>query len=261
MKFIFKNLVLPKYLSEIANFYSDKKFLYTDPIHFVYRFFDSKEKEFIGLLIALFSYGNVKAMFQFLESLLVYLSPNPLEKIRQFNFYSIDLFYRFQSKKDIHIIFEVFKEIVVEQERKSYLFFDLFNFDYQDINIYRYIDSFQESILKRIPKIFLTNGIKHYFTFSKKSVAKRYCLFFRWMVRDTFPDFGIYSFIDKRNLIYPLDTHIIKFAYENTIITKPYANRKNAILITNFFKAFKPSDPLYFDFYLTRDQMLQKIKK
>ncbi len=249
--------MIQEYLLNISKIYSDKKFIETDPIRFVYRFSDPKEKECIGLLVALFSYGNVKSLFRFLENLLYFLYPEPLQKIRTLNFRSLHLYYRFQSESDINIILEIFKEIIIENDKNSYLFFSLFELNHQDMNIYRYIDTFQAKILERIPKKFLTYGIKHYFTFSKKSVAKRYCLFFRWMVRNSFPDFGIYSFVDKKHLIYPLDTHILQFAYQNKIISKPLANRKNAIQITNFFKTFNPFDPLYFDFYLTRDLMLQ----
>ena len=44
--------------------------------------------------------------------------------------------------------------------------------------------------------------------------AKRLCMFLRWMVRNESPvDLGIWEhFIDKRNLIMPLDTHVMQQA-------------------------------------------------
>ncbi|MFN3603358.1 MAG: TIGR02757 family protein [Leptonema sp. (in: bacteria)] len=244
------------YLDFVCQYYHKIEYIQTDPLRYVYWFKTPKEKEFIGLLVALFSYGNRKAIFQFLDRLILNLYPNPLEKIQEINLNSLDLYYRFQSKKDIQLILEIFKEILMENSKNPYIFFNEFGFTKNKTDIFKSIDNFQNRMEQRIPKKFNTFGIKHYFTFSDQSLAKRYCLFFRWMVRDAFPDLRIYSFLDKKDLMYPVDVHILNFAYQFKIIQKKYSKRETAIKITNFFKNLNPSDPLYYDFYLTRDLML-----
>lgn len=249
---------IQEYLEFVSTYYFKPKYIQTDPIRYLYLFKNKKEIELMGLIVSLFSYGNRSSIFLFLDNLIQILLPNPLEKILELDIKKIKLYYRFQSKKDIQIILEIFREIVKENYKESYIFFKEFDLKTQKENIYEYIDIFQNRIQKRIPTKFISYGIKHYFTFSTKSVAKRYCLFFRWMVRDKFPDFGIYSFIQKKYLIYPVDVHILNFALKHQIISSKNIKRKEALMITNFFKKLNLEDPLYYDFFITRDLMLNK---
>lgn len=250
---------IQEYLNFISSYYAKPEYIQTDPIRYLYMFQDKKEIEFIGLLVSLFSYGNRNCIFLFLDNLIKILQPNPLEKIQEIDIKKINLYYRFQSKKDIQIILEIFKEIIKENYKESYIFLKEFDLETPKKNLYEYIDFFQNRIQKRIPKKFISYGIKHYFTFSNKSVAKRYCLFFRWLVREKFPDFGIYFFIQKKNLIYPVDVHIWNFALKNQIVHSKNIQRKEALIITDFFKKFNSEDPLYYDFFITRDLMLKKM--
>jgi uncharacterized protein (TIGR02757 family) len=77
------------------------------------------------------------------------------------------------------------------------------------------------------------------------------------MIRKDFPDLGIYDFFEPKILVYPIDTHILNFAYKNQIIKSKISSRKNALIITNYFCQFDPNDPVKYDFYITRELMLK----
>jgi uncharacterized protein (TIGR02757 family) len=251
--------MIKNYLDNLEKNYKNIKTIYTDPIKYVYQFQDSYNKELVGLMIALFSYGNIKAMFQFMDQFIDYLKPDPINKIMDFkDNYNINLYYRFQSKNDIKNIFMVFKELIINDPSQKYLFKIYYNFNNNFTNIYPLLDNFIENIKTFIPKKIRTDGITHYFCLrNKNSVLKRYCLFFRWMVRKNYPDFGLYNFLEPKMLIFPLDTHILHFAYTNHIISSKISSRKNAIKITDYFKQFCPEDPLKYDFYIIRDYTIK----
>ena len=53
----------------------------------------------------------------------------------------------------------------------------------------------------------------------KTNAMKRYCMYFRWMVRDSEPDFGIWKFFDKRDLFHPLKSTLDNvFLYLSSVI-------------------------------------------
>jgi len=79
---------------------------------------------------------------------------------------------------------------------------------------------------------------------------KRYCMYFRWMVRDSEPDFGIWDFFDKRNLWYPIDTHVAKVLKRWGILSDNLSNWLNVEKVTEYFGTIEPDDPLRFDYHL-----------
>ena len=84
------------------------------------------------------------------------------------------------------------------------------------------------------------------------SACKRICMFLRWMTRDNSPvDLGLWSrFIDRKTLIIPLDTHVLKQASELGLakITSPTMNaaKKLTAVLAEVF----PDDPVRGDFAL-----------
>ena len=77
-------------------------------------------------------------------------------------------------------------------------------------------------------------------------------MFLRWMVRNESPvDLGVWEhFIDKRNLIMPLDTHVMQQAQKLGFISTKTANMRTAIELTKQMRKIFPHDPLKGDFAL-----------
>lgn len=84
----------------------------------------------------------------------------------------------------------------------------------------------------------------------RTNALKRYCMYFRWMVRDSEPDFGIWDFFDKSNLCHPLDIHVARVLKRWGVLSDNSPNWYNVEKVTEYFRAVEPKDPLKFDYHL-----------
>ena len=84
------------------------------------------------------------------------------------------------------------------------------------------------------------------------SPYKRYNLFLRWMVRKDNIDIGLWTKIDKKDLIIPLDTHTFNICKKLNLLTRKTYDLKSAILITDKLKEFSKRDPIKYDFAIYR---------
>jgi uncharacterized protein (TIGR02757 family) len=77
-------------------------------------------------------------------------------------------------------------------------------------------------------------------------------MFLRWMVRDNSPvDLGLWSsFVDKRTLIMPMDTHVVSEAVKLNLLTSRCASMNAARRLTEAMREVFPTDPLKGDFAL-----------
>lgn len=86
----------------------------------------------------------------------------------------------------------------------------------------------------------------------KTSAAKRLCMFLRWMVRQNSPvDTGLWSWAQPKNLIIPLDTHVLQESI-NMGLLPPAAvpSLKTALTLTTELREIWPDDPCKGDFAL-----------
>lgn len=93
---------------------------------------------------------------------------------------------------------------------------------------------------------------KHIPTPLRQSACKRICMFLRWMVRNDKKgvDFGIWKQIDPKDLIIPLDLHVIRTANKFNLIDSEKSNWNNAEIITREMSKLDASDPVKYDFAL-----------
>lgn len=83
------------------------------------------------------------------------------------------------------------------------------------------------------------------------SSCKRLCMFLRWMARDDSPvDLGLWPFIDKRSLLIPLDTHVLREATRLGLVSGKSATMRTVIRLTDELRQVFPADPLRGDFAL-----------
>ena len=200
--------------------------------------------EYIALIAALFAYGNVKAILNFLNSI-------------NFNFFKTgkiptNLYYRFQNKKDVY---EFLKTLYFM--RNEYSLNEVFLKGYRkEENV---IDGLRE-IIQLIYKINPYNSKGYEFLIGKippnktKGVSpyKRWNMFLRWMVRDSDIDLGLWEGIEKKDLIIPLDTHTHKVSLNLGLLNRKTYDLQAAIELTEKLKEFDKNDPLKYDFALYR---------
>ena len=76
-------------------------------------------------------------------------------------------------------------------------------------------------------------------------------MFLRWMVRDNSAvDLGLWSEIDKRTLIIPMDTHVMQQAVILGLLNNKTASMKAAQKLSSKMAEFFPDDPIKGDFAL-----------
>ena len=215
-----------------------------DPIMVAHRHND----ETISLICALFSYGNVKQIVKFLDSLDFSLLESSEKEIEETlnNHY-----YRFQTSEDVIALFIALKRLQTETTLET-----VFKSGYDKEN--SVIDGINE-LIKMMQQIYPYSSRGYDFLISKVTTKtkgagalKRWMMYLRWMVRDDNIDMGLWSGVDTKDLIIPLDTHTFKVSQKLGLLTRKTYDLQAAIEITCKLKEFDINDPLKYDFALYR---------
>jgi uncharacterized protein (TIGR02757 family) len=206
------------------------------------------QNETISLISALFAYGNANQIVKFLDSLQFDLLTKSEDQIvRELSQH----YYRFQKPKDVIAIF-----IALKRLRDIDSIEDIFYRGYKhEENILDGLWNFIDTISSIYPRD--TQGYKFLIGSIPKKVNsagtyKRYMMFLRWMVRSDHLDIGLWSKIDKKDLIIPLDTHTFRVSQRMGLLERKTYDMRAAILLTDKLKSFDPSDPVKYDFALYR---------
>lgn len=204
--------------------------------------------ETIALICALFAYGNAKLIVKFLDSLDFVLLEATDEVIKKS---LASYYYRFQNHKDIATLFIVLKRLKSEDSIEN-----IFYKGYQkEHNI---LDGLWEFITKiKSLSDYESRGYKFLLgsvpsKIQKAGTYKRYMMYLRWMVRKDHLDLGLWSKIDKKDLLMPLDTHTFKVSQRLGLLERKTYDMKAVIALTQKLKTFDPIDPIKYDFALYR---------
>ena len=204
--------------------------------------------ETIALICALFAYGNAKLIVKFLDSLDFSLLEQSDELIRQ------ELskhYYRFQKAEDVAVLFIALKRlkkidsienIFYEGYKKEQNILDgLWNFIEKLKRVYPYESRGYSFLIGSVPKKINAAG-----------TYKRYLMYLRWMVRKDELDLGLWSKIDKKDLLMPLDTHTFKVSQKLGLLTRKTYDMRATLELTETLKGFDVTDPIKYDFALYR---------
>ncbi len=215
-----------------------------DPIMVAHRYNDPT----IALICALFAYGNVKQIVKFLDSLdfdLLKANDVTIKEALQ------NHYYRFQKAEDVVALFIALKRLNAETSLES-----VFKEAYiVDKNL---IDGINACIAKILSlNTHKTQGynflVGKVTTKTKGAGAlKRWMMYLRWMVRDDNIDMGLWSGVDRADLIMPLDTHTFKVGHTLGLLKRKTYDLEAAIELTKKLKSFDKNDPLKYDFALYR---------
>ncbi len=202
----------------------------------------------IALICALFAYGNVKQIVKFLDSLDFSLLQKSDEEIGEVlkNHY-----YRFQKSEDVVALFIALKRLTKDSSLE-----DVFKQGYTKKS--SVIDGIN-SLIRTIKDLYPHDTQGYNFLVSKvttktKGVGalKRWMMYLRWMVREDNIDMGLWSGVDKADLIMPLDTHTFKVGQKLGLLKRKTYDLEAAIELTNTLKTFDINDPLKYDFAIYR---------
>jgi len=215
-----------------------------DPLLVASRYRD----ETIALVCALFGYGNAGQIVKFLESLDFSLLKASENKIRA----SLSgHYYRFQKPEDVIAIFITLKRLK-EQDSIENIFYQGYK---KEENILDGLWYLITALKKSYPYSsqgydFLTGSLPK--RVNSAGTYKRYMMYLRWMVRDDRLDMGLWTKIDKKDLLMPLDTHTFKMSRKLGLLKRKSYDMKAVIELTEQFKQWESEDPIKYDFALYR---------
>ncbi len=215
-----------------------------DPLLIASQFQD----ESIALICALFAYGNARLIVQFLQSLDFSLLDSSEEQIKK---RLSSHYYRFQKGEDVSALFIALKRLRSEESIEN-IFYTGYK---KEENILDGLWSFLEMLQSVYPR--QTRGYNFLVGSVPKKIAsagtyKRYMMYLRWMVRKDALDMGLWSKIDKKDLLMPLDTHTFQVSRRLGLLKRKTYDMKASIELTDTLRTFDQKDPIKYDFALYR---------
>ncbi|MHB8231273.1 MAG: TIGR02757 family protein [bacterium] len=244
----------------------EESYLYSDPLGFVHKSGDSKDIEIAGFIAAGFAFGGVGQILKTLDKIDKIVNHKfyeftvnfaPAEDIKLFK----GFYYRFIKEKDIAALFLVLSEILKKYGSVENFF--LKGYNPSDLNLKNAIISFSGRALELVDfspvygtKVPPEDSMVRFFFTSPagNSPCKRINLYLRWMVRNSDNlDFGIWQGgIQPYQLIMPVDTHIGRISRYIGLTARKNPSFRMAEEITENLKKLDYSDPVKYDFAITR---------
>jgi uncharacterized protein (TIGR02757 family) len=210
-------------------------------VAFLHGFSDARDIELAGFVASQFAYGRVQQVTQFLNRLFGRMKGGPYRFITEGDLGSSrDLYYRFQKGADIVEVLSTLRAVVERFGSIGNMIAHYYEGDFRRA-LWSARDDFirgEDSLLFFFPKP------------SAASPLKRWNLYARWMVRKDEIDFGLWDFMDKSDLIVPLDANIFKIGTCLGWTGQKAQTWKAACQITDVLKRHDPDDPLKYDFFL-----------
>jgi uncharacterized protein (TIGR02757 family) len=225
------------------------EYIHPDPLEFVWRYKSAADREVVGLIAACFAYGNVTQILKSVEKVLTPMGKSPAAWIKNAPPAEIrgalaGFKHRFTTGAETAVFLLNIKRALAEHGSLEKLF--LAGYDAKEPTVeqalYRFIDAFNAKACA--PTLTPCTELKSSF--------KRINLFLRWMVRKDAVDPGVWTRVSPSKLIIPLDTHMRQVSMGMGITKRKDTSMKTAAEITAFFAGIEPSDPVKYDFALTR---------
>ena len=235
---------IEKILRKYAAKYEESSFIKDDPSWFMHQVCGEYNKETVGFVASSISYGNRKQFMPKIQWIIDEAQGDVYNWVKSGIYKNViaskdqTCFYRLYTKHTMYCFFEALQDM-------------LSNYG----SIGNYVKSKADNGLKAVESItsfFADRHIEGIIPKNTTSACKRICMFLRWMVRDNSPvDLGLWSsFIDKKTLIIPMDTHVMQQAQRLGLIKNKTASMSAALKLTQELSKIFPEDPLKGDFAL-----------
>ena len=238
-------------LNEKAEKYEIKGFIENDPIQIPHLFTHKKDIEIAGFLTSVISWGQRKTIIKNATHLMQWMDGEPyefiighqsedLKKFQKFvhrTFNSDDLLYFIYRLKSIYRQEGGLEKVFSDQWINS-------NYDMKSAIAGFKTSFFAQEHLQRTQK-HLPNPLK-------KSAAKRFNMFLRWMVRSDKKgvDFALWKSINPSQLYLPLDVHTGNVARKLGLLKRDQNDWAALEELMIILQKFDPADPVKYDFAL-----------
>ena len=230
--------------------YETKDFIKDDPVQFVHKFTSKEDKEIAGFIASMFAYGKIEVFIDKLNYIFNLMENRPCDYVKSFDYKSNNIKncdYRFSKDCDLVQIIKILNTLYGEKETLE----TLFEYSYKQKNdIWTMFQGVVDYFYAR-QDMEITKGFFHLLPNpAKKSALKRLNMLMRWFIRKSEVDIGIWNFVDKSELLIPLDTHVAKISRKLGLLKRNDNARESVIELTDNLKIFDPNDPIKYDFAL-----------
>jgi len=247
---------LKEVLDKLFEKYSRKRYLETDPVQFLHRYDDRRDAEAAGFIASAFAFGRVEKIIKTVGAILQVSGKSPCRFLRDFRrrrdgaaFKGFR--YRFIKDKDL-VDFLHRAGLIL---RKFGSFEECFLAGYaRGKGVKEALGAFVRHVLDGEGRCAASGRAARFLTPSPEngSACKRLNLFLRWMVRSDEIDVGIWSRVSPSDLVVPVDTHMAKVSQWIGLTELTSIRWALAESITEGLRRFDPSDPVKYDFAITR---------
>jgi len=243
--------------------YNQRHLIPPDPLQFVRRYGHPMDQEIVAFLASALAYGRVEQIERSLSDLFGRMGQSPSDFTLSFDTsrrrFLMDFKHRFTAGDDIADLLEVLGWAI--RETGSLEAFFLRGCRPGDRTILPALDSFCQSLIGRSAVQHdgkVGPGLPYLLTRpAAGSPCKRLNLFLRWMVRKDDVDPGLWTSIDRRRLIVPMDTHMSRLCRILGLYDRKTVSLSTAIQVTQRFAEIAPDDPVRYDFALSRIGIVQ----
>ena len=240
---------LKAFLEGLYYVYQRRELINPDPLYFLYRYRDVKDREIAGLVASSLAYGRVAQIMKSVERVLTCLSDEPykfLLKNAKFEVVPESFKHRFTTGYDMNNLLKNVAEILRDYGTlEGFMSECLRN---SEGEIFSALDEFSARLMRNKKAgsfSLITSPIDG-------SACKRLFLFLKWLVRRDEVDPGGWEVIKPSELIVPTDTHMHNIGMKLGFTGRKTADLRCAIEITEGFREICPEDPAKYDFVLTR---------
>jgi uncharacterized protein (TIGR02757 family) len=236
-------------LDEAIDRYNRLSFIELDPISIPHRFKKKEDIEVSGLITALVSWGNRKAILQTTSQWMEMMDNEPFSFVQSASVSEIKTLskkiYRTFQSTDMEDLICALRGVFAEHESLEELFLPGF---YQG-GSKEGILHFRKAILSFLHQ---PRFEKHIANPAQNGAAKRINMFLRWMVRkdERKVDFGIWNNIPMSQLSLPLDVHTGNIARKLGILERKQDDWKAVQELDEVLRRWRPQDPVAYDFAL-----------
>ena len=244
----------------------------------MHRYENVREAETVAFIAANLAFGRREQILSHVEQILGAAGKSPCDWIltkKYENFFpkNENSFYRMYTNRDMRIFFDCLRKILEKSDTIGDFFKE--KWEKKDFSAHKKIasplpacwqtgclamtdTSLDSNVSVRANReIYLHQVIAASFPnckllpHSKDSAAKKLNMLHRWLVRTDSPvDLGLWTWFSKKDLLMPLDTHVMQQSNALGLISSKSANLKTALDLTKKAAEIFPGDPLKADYAL-----------
>lgn len=222
--------------------------VHPDPLEFVYRFGEPRDREVAGFVAAALAFGRVASILASVERVLSVMGPSPAGYVAG------------TPERTIRSDFAGFRHRWTRGEELADLLLGIRGVLERHGSLERCFargmgddETVLPALDRFVGELSATRSRSSLLACPEDgSACKRMNLFLRWMVRSDDVDPGCWTSVPPRKLVVPLDTHMHRICLAWGLTGRATPNLATALDVTTSFRRFAPDDPVRYDFAITR---------